>query len=262
MDEGGFILDYIMPAGSSLAETNRVITHVETILRDDSRSREHVAPHRPAARPGRGHRGQHRRHHGEAEARPRARRRRGDRRGARQDQEGRAGARRRVPAAAAGHDRRPDQRARAGRDQAVLAGSRRCCAQWAPQVGDAIKKIPGVVDVLDGIENTISGPATMFKVDPVVAARAGFTPQEVELDASAILQGEPAPTPVVVNDRAYTIRVRFPRDDARHRSTPSRTRCWSAAPARPRTLGSLADDGGDPRPDRDPPREPAAQRAR
>src|SRR4029077_6593406 len=34
MDEGGFVLDYIMPAGSSLAETNRVITHVEKILRD------------------------------------------------------------------------------------------------------------------------------------------------------------------------------------------------------------------------------------
>ena len=33
MDEGGFILDYIMPAGSSLDETNRVITHVEQILR-------------------------------------------------------------------------------------------------------------------------------------------------------------------------------------------------------------------------------------
>ena len=67
-----------------------------------------------------------------------------------------------------------------------------------------------MVDVLDGIENTISGPATMFNVDPATAARAGFTPQELELDASAILQGEPAPTPVVVNDRAYTIRVRFP----------------------------------------------------
>ena len=67
-----------------------------------------------------------------------------------------------------------------------------------------------MVDVLDGIENTISGPATMFKVDPAVAARAGFTPQEIELDASAMLQGEPAPTPVVLNDRAYTIRVRFP----------------------------------------------------
>src|ERR1700682_41653 len=33
MDEGGFILDYIMPAGSSLAETNRVVSNVESILR-------------------------------------------------------------------------------------------------------------------------------------------------------------------------------------------------------------------------------------
>src|SRR5438876_7202199 len=33
MDEGGFVLDYIMPAGSSLAETNRVLTSVEGILR-------------------------------------------------------------------------------------------------------------------------------------------------------------------------------------------------------------------------------------
>src|SRR5437899_1052690 len=34
MDEGGFVLDYIMPAGSSLTETNRVITHIEQILRN------------------------------------------------------------------------------------------------------------------------------------------------------------------------------------------------------------------------------------
>jgi len=33
MDEGGFILDYVMPPGSSLQETNRVITHVEQIIR-------------------------------------------------------------------------------------------------------------------------------------------------------------------------------------------------------------------------------------
>jgi multidrug efflux pump subunit AcrB len=33
MDEGGFILDYVMPAGSSLQETNRVITHVENIIK-------------------------------------------------------------------------------------------------------------------------------------------------------------------------------------------------------------------------------------
>src|SRR5437762_6167804 len=33
-DEGGFILDYVMPAGSSLQETNRVLNHVDRILRE------------------------------------------------------------------------------------------------------------------------------------------------------------------------------------------------------------------------------------
>jgi multidrug efflux pump subunit AcrB len=81
---------------------------------------------------------------------------------------------------------------------------------WAPKVADAIQKIKGVVDILNGIENTISGPAITFQVDPSVAARAGFTAEEIAVDASAILEGEPAPTPVVTNGRAYTLRVRFP----------------------------------------------------
>src|SRR5207302_2358957 len=51
--------------------------------------------------------------------------------------------------------------------------------EWAPRVGDAIKQIPGVVDVLHGIENTSSRPATAFTVDPVATARSGFTPQEL-----------------------------------------------------------------------------------
>src|SRR5271156_3639936 len=33
MDEGGFVLDYIMPPGSSLIETDRVLQHVESILK-------------------------------------------------------------------------------------------------------------------------------------------------------------------------------------------------------------------------------------
>ena len=78
-------------------------------------------------------------------------------------------------------------------------------------------------DVKNGIENTISGSAIVMTVDPMSAARAGFTPQEIELDASAILQGEPATTPVVVNDRAYTIRVRSPKH-ARTASIRSATR--------------------------------------
>ena len=93
---------------------------------------------------------------------------------------------------------------------------------WAPVEASAIKKIPGVVDIEDGIENTTSGTAVTFNVDPVVTARAGFTPQEVELDASAMLQGEPASAPVVLNDRSYTIRVQFP-PSARRTSTPCAT---------------------------------------
>ena len=110
---------------------------------------------------------------------------------------------------------------------------------WAPQVAEAIKKVPGVVDVLDGIENTISGPATVFKVDQAMAARAGFTPQELELDASAIMQGEPAATPLVVNDRAYTIRVRFPESTRASVDAIKSTLLVSAA-GHTGTLGTLA----------------------
>jgi Cu/Ag efflux pump CusA len=83
-------------------------------------------------------------------------------------------------------------------------------SEWGPRVGEAIGKIPGVVDVLNGIDNTISGPAVVYQVNPAIAARAGFTPEEVATDAAAMLEGEPAATPVISNDRAFNIRVRYP----------------------------------------------------
>src|SRR5208282_4351829 len=68
-------------------------------------------------------------------------------------------------------------------------------AATAPRVADAITNVKignlhPVVDVLDGIENTTSGPAVTYQVNPAVAARAGFTPEEIALDAAAILEGE------------------------------------------------------------------------
>src|SRR5260370_10600922 len=78
--------------------------------------------------------------------------------------------------------------------------------EWAPKVADAIQKVNGVVDILNGIENTISGPAVTFQGDPSVAARAGFTAEEIAGDASAILEGEPAPTTLVANCRAHPLR--------------------------------------------------------
>jgi multidrug efflux pump subunit AcrB len=111
--------------------------------------------------------------------------------------------------------------------------------EWGPKVGDAISKIKGVVDVLNGIDDTISGPAITFRVDPAVAARAGFTPEEVELDVSAIIQGEPAPTPVVMNDRPYTIRVRYP-EGARSSVDSIKNTLLVSSTGKTATLGSLA----------------------
>src|SRR5260370_3346965 len=34
MDEGGFILDYFTPPGSSLTESDRILLHVEAILKE------------------------------------------------------------------------------------------------------------------------------------------------------------------------------------------------------------------------------------
>jgi multidrug efflux pump subunit AcrB len=238
MDEGGFILDYIMPAGSSLAETNRVVSDVERILR---------------AMP-------------EVES---TSRRTGMQLGLATVTEANTG----DIAVKLKRDRKrgveeviADVREKLTTQQPMLQvefpqllqdmigdltsapepiAIKLFCEdpavlrQWAPQVGDAIKKVKGVVDVLNGIDNTISGPATLFQVDPAVAARSGFTPQEIELDASAIMQGEPAPTPVVVNDRAYTIRVRFP-EQTRSSVDAIRNTLLVSSTGKTATLGSLA----------------------
>jgi len=80
-----------------------------------------------------------------------------------------------------------------------------------------------------------------MKVDPIVAARAGFSPQEIELDASAILQGEPATTPVILNDRSYTIRVRFPENTRTNLDQIKNTLITSSATGKSATLGSVAE---------------------
>ena len=74
--------------------------------------------------------------------------------------------------------------------------------ETAPRVAEAIGKIHGVVDVLNGVEDAISGPSVTFQVNPIVAARGGFTPEEVAIDAAAVLEGEPAATPVILGERA------------------------------------------------------------
>jgi len=238
MDEGGFIVDYIMPAGSSLRETNRVINHVEKILHDtpevESTSRRTGLQLGLAA---------------VTEANTgditvklkRDRKRSGD--------EVIADVRAKIKEAEPVLDVEFPQLLQdmigdltSAPEPVVIklfAQDPELLRRWAPLVASTIKKIPGVVDVEDGIENHISGTALMFNVDPVVTARAGFTPQEVELDASAMLQGEPAPPPVVLNDRSYTIRVQFPPATRRTLDAMRNTLIVSGS-GKTATIGSLA----------------------
>jgi multidrug efflux pump subunit AcrB len=209
MDEGGFVIDYIMPAGSSLAETNRVVGHVEQMLREipevESTSRRTGLQLGLAAVT--------EANTGDILVKLKAQRSR--------DIEDiiadvRADIKQQEPAldiefTQVLQDMIGDLTSAPEPIQIKLfSQDPKQLEEWAPKVADAIAKIHGVVDILNGIENTISGPAITFQVNPAVAARAGFTAEEVALDASAILEGEPAPTPVVTNDRAYTVRVRFP----------------------------------------------------
>jgi CzcA family heavy metal efflux pump len=116
---------------------------------------------------------------------------------------------------------------------------------WATKVGDKIKTVKGVTDVKNGIENTVSGPAIVINVDPVVAARSGFTPQEIELDASAMLQGEPATTPLVVGDQPFTIRVRLPQT-ARASLEQIRNTILVSSTGKTASLGALAEITNEP----------------
>jgi len=238
MDEGGFIIDYIMPAGASLDDTNRVITIVEEILRAtpevESTSRRTGLQLGLAAVT-------------EANTGDISVKLKRDRDRASEDviADVREKIRKQVPMLDVEfvqllQDMIGDLTS-APEPIAVklFAADPSLLQQWAPKVADAIAKLPGVVDVLNGIENTISGPATMFKVDQAVAARAGFTPQEIELDVSAIMQGEPAPTPIVLNDRPYTLRVRFP-PSTRESVAAIKNTLLVSATGRTGTLGSLS----------------------
>jgi multidrug efflux pump subunit AcrB len=73
----------------------------------------------------------------------------------------------------------------------------------------------------------------------MIAARAGFTPEEVAVDAAAVLEGEPAATPVVLNDRTYNIRVRFPEQNRASLDRMSNTLLTSST-GHTATLGSMA----------------------
>ncbi|HEY7837372.1 MAG TPA: efflux RND transporter permease subunit [Terriglobales bacterium] len=238
MDEGGFILDYVMPPGSSLTETNRVLVGVDHILHSipevESTSRRTglqlgLATVTEA-------------NTGDFSVLLKSNR-------SRSVDEVIADVRTQINRAYPQLDvdfpqvlqdmigdltnaPQPVVIKLFNPDQALLT-------KWTPIVADAISKVPGVVDVANSVDDASSGPALVFNVDAAVAAHAGFTAQEVATDVNALVQGQPAGVPVIANDRPYTLRVRFP---AANRATldAMRNTVLVSASGHTATLGSLA----------------------
>jgi multidrug efflux pump subunit AcrB len=238
MDEGGFILDYFTPPGSSLAETNRILLNIEKILK--STPEVETTSRRTGLQLGLA--AVTEANNGDFTVKLKRDRKRNidsvieDIRSKIEEEEPTT----KVEFIQLLQDMIGDLTSQP--EPVVIklfAQDGKLLNDTAPKVADAIQKAPGVVDVLNGVENTISGPAVTYQVNPMVAARAGFTAEEVALNAAAVLEGEPAATPVVVNDRAYTIRVRFP-DRSRASLDQMSNTLLTSATGRTATLGSLA----------------------
>lgn len=238
MDEGGFILDYIMPAGSSLSETNRVMEHVERILHSmpevESTSRRTGLQMGLAAVT--------EANTGDVTVKLKNKRDRGI------DE---------VIADARAHIKKTEPELDVEFTQVlqdmigdlsnapepiqikIFSSNTALLSDLGPRIADAIAKINGVVDIQNGIDNTISGPATDFQIDPSIAARTGFTPTEIAEDATSILDGVTTTDPVIANGKPYTVRVRLG-DESRQSLDTIQNTIFNSATGKLATLGSLA----------------------
>jgi multidrug efflux pump subunit AcrB len=243
MDEGGFILDYVMPPGSSLQETNRVINHVEQIVR--AVPEVETTSRRTGLQLGLA-----------AVTEPNT----GDITVKLKDKRSRdideiiAEIRMKVKTQEPALDVDFTQLLQdmigdlTGAPQPIVvklfSSDPQLLATWAPRVADAlgnisIKNKKPIVDIQNGIDNTTSGPAVVFAVNPAAASRAGFTTDQLAVAASAIVDGEPTSSAVIINDRPYTLRVRFPEANRASLDAMSNTTLVNSAGGTA-TLGSLA----------------------
>ena len=237
MDEGGFIIDYIMPAGSSLESTTKVLDRVENILHNtpevESTSRRTGLQMGLAAVT--------ESNTGDITVKLKSKRSRGI-------DEIMADVRGQIRATEPQLDIEFTQvlqdnigdlsNAPEPIQIKIFTPDAASLNELGPRVADEIKKVDGVVDVQNGIENTISGPATDFQVDPQLAARLGFTPQEVAEDATSIMDGVEVSEPVISNGRPYSVRVRLG-DETRQSLDSIRNTVFNSSSGHTASLGSM-----------------------
>jgi CzcA family heavy metal efflux pump len=213
-DEGGFILDYVMPPGTSLQETDRVLRSVDSILRAtpevESTSRR-TGMELGFATVTEANTGDF-----TVKLKPKR---------SRSADEIISELRSKITTSQPGLDVEFISKLQdmigdlTGAPEPVVvklfSEDPDLLATWAPQVADALGKVKiggkmAVVDIADGIEKTTSGPAVRFSMKPDAIDRAGFTPEELGTVTVAMVEGEPATAPILMNSRTYPVRVRFP----------------------------------------------------
>ncbi len=79
----------------------------------------------------------------------------------------------------------------------------------ADEVETAIKKVPGVVDTKNGV--IVSGPAITFNIDPQRASRFGVTANDIATTVTTAMSGDEASS-ILQQDRLIKVRVIFPAD--------------------------------------------------
>ena len=77
----------------------------------------------------------------------------------------------------------------------------------ADEVEETIKKVPGVVDTKNGV--VVSGPAVTFRVDPELAARFGVTAADIATTVTTAMSGD-ASSSILQQGRLINVRVIFP----------------------------------------------------
>ncbi|HWN98795.1 MAG TPA: efflux RND transporter permease subunit, partial [Blastocatellia bacterium] len=207
-DEGAFVLDYFTPPGTSLAETDRILKHVEEMLKDapevESYSRRtglqlglfitepNTGDFLVKLKPDR----------------------------KRSTEEVKDALREEIASTEPGLSRvelpgilgdligdltsepQPIEIKLFSEDATALH-------QKAAEIESVIKKIPGVVDTFDGV--TVSGPAITFKIDPQRAAALGVNATDVANTVTTAMTGD-ATSVIIQQDRLINVRVVLPKE--------------------------------------------------
>jgi CzcA family heavy metal efflux pump len=210
MDEGAFVLDYRTPPGTSLAESNRILNHIEQFLREtpevESYSRRTGARLALAiAEPNTGDfliklRSKRSRSLDDVTSELRAKI---------------TGA---EPAIQVEFPHiledlvgdlawspEPIEIKVYNQDETSYKSAGRAIEAWLP-------KVKGVVDVEDKVVTI--GPSMNFRIDLERAQRAGFTPRDVADIQATMLEGKTASN-IIQGDRLIGLRVRYPKEEVR-----------------------------------------------